>query len=76
MSRALDFTPEDVAAAVKSLTAAQRRAVSAGALRYGRGYWPLRNGLIERSLMTTANRIPVLTPFGRAVQVELRRSGQ
>lgn len=74
-----DYTPERVARAVRVLTPAQRNAILHGTVGgplgfvEGRGYWPLRNGLIARGLMTTANRIPVLTNFGRAVQAELQK---
>lgn len=72
MTRGLDFSPEEVAEAVRTLTTAQRRTIAAGELRYGPGYWPLRSALVDKGLMITANREPVLTPFGRAVRAALR----
>lgn len=75
MTRGIDFTEADVAEALRTLTAAQRRTVRAGRLDMQPGYWPLRTALIGKGLMTTANRLPVLTPLGRAVQEAMRSEG-
>ena len=64
MMRGIDFTPDQVEQALRTLTDAQRRTVRTGRLGMQPGYWPLRNALIDKGLMTTANRLPVLTPFG------------
>jgi len=76
MTLAIDFTEADIEAALRTLTAAQRRTVRAGTLDMRPGYWPLRAALIDKGMMTTANRLPVLTPFGRAVQARIRGQEQ
>jgi len=75
MTLIVEFDAADVAAAVARLTPAQRRTLLAGELRTGPGYWPLRTALIDKGLMTTAQRVPVFTAFGRAVQAELQKAG-
>ena len=72
MSIANDFTAEDVAQALRTMTPAQRRTVKAGRLDRQPGYWPLLHALYDKGLMTSANRLPVLTPFGKAVQAALK----
>lgn len=76
MTLAIDFTEADIEAALRTMTDAQRRTVHAGVLDMRPGYWPLRSALIDKGLMTTANRLPVLTPFGRAVQARIRGQAQ
>ena len=73
MNSGVTFTDDDVELALRTMTAAQRRTVAAGRLDMQPGYWPLRAALIEKGLMTSANRLPVLTPFGCACQAQLRR---
>jgi len=75
MTRGIDFTEADVAETLRTLTAAQRRTVRAGRLDRKSGYWPLLHALMGKGLMTTANRLPVLTPLGRAVQDAIRSEG-
>ncbi len=66
--------PGEAEALLRGLTPAQYRAVRAGALARGRGYWPLRDALWAKGLFTTANRADVLTPLGIEMQ-QLMRSG-
>lgn len=75
MTRGIIFTPDDVASALRTMTAAQRRAVSAGRIgkgyARGAGYWPLRNALYAAGLFCSADRKDVLTPLGREVQLKM-----
>ena len=64
-------TVESAAGAAAKLTPAQHRAVLAGRIDRGRGYWPLWNALGSKQLFTRANGCDVLTEFGQAVQREL-----
>lgn len=57
------------------LTQAQRRAVLSGTIRQGPGYWPLHNALIDKGLFASANRIPVLTAWGKRIQQLLKDEG-
>lgn len=68
-------TNGEAEALLRGLTPAQYRAVRAGALVRGRGYWPLKHALWGKGLFTTANRADVLTPLGIEVQ-QLMRSGR
>ncbi len=72
MKSGVTFTTADVEHALRTMTAAQRRTVKAGRLDMKAGYWPLLHALYDKGLMTSANRLPVLTPFGKAVQAALK----
>ena len=72
----IDPQPGEAEALLKGLTSAQYRAVRVGGLMMGRGYWPLRNALIDKGLMFTANLQPVLTPLGNAVRALIWKQKQ
>lgn len=65
---AIDPQPGEAEALLKGLTPAQYRVMRAGGLTMKPGYWPLRAALIDKGLMTTANRELVLTPLGHALR--------
>lgn len=69
-------TTQSVECAANGLTQAQHRAVLAGRLDRGRGYWPLWNALNAKKLFTRADGRDVLTEFGRAVQRVLIEQGR
>jgi hypothetical protein len=64
----------DLATIAAKLTPAQRRTVLAGGLTYGPGYWPLRNALHDKGLLTTARNQPVLTPLGHKLRAHIEAS--
>lgn len=52
----------------RGLTSAQRRAVLAGGVTYGPGYWPLRHAMRMKMLIDELN---YLTPLGVRVRAIL-----
>jgi len=56
---------------IKRLTPAQYRAVRSGSLMRGRGYWPLKQALVDKKLFTSANGRDVLTPLGQTLRERL-----
>lgn len=56
--------PSNIAA---KLTEPQRRAILAGSVREGRGYWPLYNTLVDKGLVAGRGG-GSLTPLGLAVR--------
>lgn len=65
----------DLLAIAAKLTPAQRRAVLAGKIGngfdQGRGYWPLRNALLDKGLFTIANHRLVPAALGRDLRAHL-----